>query len=62
MPLKHLEHDGNEDFGTILNRHEVRKKMKKLQEQSDEQKEIRKEKAQIKYMDSENPRLWDGEI
>lgn len=62
MPLKHLEHEGCEDFGTILNRHEVKRKMKKLQEQSDEQKEVRKEKAQLKYMNSENPKLWDGEI
>ena len=62
MPLKHLEHDGNEDFGTVLNRTKVKEKIRELRELNDEQKAERKEKAQLKYMRSENPNLWDGEI
>ncbi len=62
MPLKHLEHDGGEDFGTILNRAKVKEKIRELRELNDEQKAERREKAQLKYMRSENPDLWDGEI
>jgi len=62
MPLKHLEHEGNEDFGTILNRHAVKQKMQKIQHQSDEQKQKRLKKRQKEYFNSENPALWDGEI
>jgi len=62
MPLKHLEHRGNEDFGTVLNRAAVKAKIKKLRQQSDENKEERLEKQQEKYNHSENPALWDGEI
>lgn len=62
MPLKHLEHAGNEDFGIILNRKAVKKKMKELKELSDNQKEERLEERQIKYFNENNPALWDGEI
>ena len=62
MPLKHLEHAGNEDFGTVLNRHAVRKKMRELKDQSDKNKDKRLENRQKEYFNSENPALWDGEI
>lgn len=62
MPLKHLEHDGNDDFGTVLNRSAVRKKMRELKDQSDENKDKRLEKRQKEYFNSENPLLWAGEI
>ncbi len=62
MPLKHLEHQGNEDFGTVLNRRAVKEKIRALKVQSDENKEERLKKRQEKYNHSENPRLWDGEI
>ena len=62
MPLKHLEHAGNEDFKTVLNRTVVKKKIRDLKELNDKQKEKRKAKAQLKYMSSENPDLWNGEI
>lgn len=62
MPLKHLEHRGNEDFGTVLNRKAVREKKKKLKDQSDENKDVRLAKRQDKYNSSENPELWNGEI
>lgn len=62
MPLRHLEHSGSEDFGKVLNRKAVKKKMRELKNQSDENKEVRLEKRQLKYNHSENPALWDGEI
>ena len=62
MPLRHLEHSGMEDFGTVLNRAAVREKVRALKVQSEEQKEERLEERQKKYYHSENPALWDGEI
>ncbi len=62
MPLKHLEHSGMEDFGDVLNRSAIRKKMRELKDQSDENKQERLEKRQKKYFNSENPLLWNGEI
>ena len=62
MPLKHLEHQGNEDFGTVLNRRAVKEKIRALKVQSDENKEERLKKRQEKYFNPENPALWDGEI
>lgn len=62
MPLKHLEHAGNEDFGTVLNRSAVKEKMRILKKQSEVNKEVRLENRQEKYNSSENPALWDGEI
>ncbi len=62
MPLKHLEHEGTEDFGTVLNRTVVKKKIRELKVLSEENKQKRLEKRQAKYYNSENPALWDGEI
>jgi len=62
MPLKHLEHDGNEDFGTILNRTAVKEKKRQIQELSDVQKDERLGKSQKKYLNPDNPALWNGEI
>ena len=62
MPLKHLEHEGNEDFGVILNRTAVKKKMKELKELSDDKREERLEERQAKYFNENNPALWTGEI
>lgn len=62
MPLKHLEHDGNEDFGIVLNRAATKEKIRVLKTQHDENKQERLEKRQEKYFNSENPALWSGEI
>ena len=62
MSLKHLEHDGNEDFGIVLNRAATKEKMRVLKTQHDENKQERLEKRQKKYFNSENPALWTGEI
>ena len=62
MPLRHLEHAGNDDFGSVLNRKAVKEKIRKLKDQRDENKEERLEERQIKYNNSENPLLWDGNI
>lgn len=62
MPLRHLEHDGNEDFGQILNRSAVKEKMRQIKELTDEQKLKRLEARQAKYFNENNPALWNGEI
>ena len=64
MPYKDLEHEGNEEF--IDRRFSTRKEViiqqviQKLINKG--QKESQQELAQEKYMNMENPDLWDGEI
>lgn len=66
MPLKHLEHDGDEDFLNkkvkVLDRHEVAEKDKKFKEKQEKQKETDKIIAQDRWMSMENPFLWEGDF
>ena len=59
MSLKHLEHDGNDDFS---NRKDVKDKQiaKKKEKKDIEQEKL--EQDQDKYMSIDNPVLWEGEI
>lgn len=61
MPLKHLEHEGDEDFLTS-NRQETSKLEKKITKIVEEQEEEMLNKLQEKWMNVNNPFLWDGEI
>jgi hypothetical protein len=63
MALRHLEHDGHEDFEVlqVTNRHDVQViENDEVERQPSEEQTL--EKLQIEYMNPENPDLWDGEI
>lgn len=63
MPLKHLEHDGNEDFRKEQFPDRKKQLLDLLEEEAnkpDPEEEL--EKQQREYMRLDNPALWDGEI
>lgn len=68
MPLKHLEHEGNEDFEKIdVTNKEEADKVEEIQEFfSSKVEELKEEqrliKAQEEYMKPNNPLLWDGDF
>lgn len=66
MPLKHLEHDGDEDYlnrkTKVLNRYEVAKKEKTFKKKQEKEKDAAREIAQDHWMNSENPALWTGDF
>jgi hypothetical protein len=63
MPLKHLEHDGNEDFlESQQNRATHKIKNITLHKDDAEKKERLRKDLQEAWLDIDNPLLWDGEI
>lgn len=64
MALKHLEHDGNEDFleKDFPNRKNSRIIELDEADSAEEKEQARIEQEQHKYMRIDNPILWDGEI
>lgn len=62
MKLKHLEHQGNEEFSQFTDRREFKKieKVKEVKEKLDAIKQ--READQREWMKTNNPFLWNGDI
>jgi len=66
MPLKHLEHDGAEDYlnrkTKVLNRNEVAKREETFKKKQEKEKDAARKIAQAHWMNPENPALWIGDF
>jgi len=61
MPFKNLEHDGFEDFAKFSGRSKV-KSNKKIRQKARPSKQTKLEQEQEKYLQHDNPDLWEGDI
>jgi hypothetical protein len=57
-----IEHDGTEDFNLFQNKKTHHKIKEKVSREIESKKEEKLEQAQQKWLDLENPFLWEGEI
>ena len=66
MPLKHLEHDGNEDFEelNVTNKKQanITDAIKEIINDDEREREEELARLQEEWMNPNNPALWDGEI
>lgn len=64
MGFKNLEHEGDEDFleQDITKRNEVNKISTAIDKRRKEEESQQRETDQTRWLNFNNPALWDGEI
>ena len=64
MGFKNLEHEGDEDFleQAITKRNDTNKISKNIEERRQKEESQQREKDQARWLNFNNPALWDGEI